>query len=41
MKEKLPALGFRPIGNTPAEFAAQIRTDIVKRFIRAAGIGAQ
>src|SRR5262249_20712066 len=37
------ALGFQPIGNTPEQFAAQIRTDIAKRakLIRAAGIGAQ
>ena len=43
MKEQLAALGFQPIGNTPEQFAAQIRTDIGKRakLIRAAGIGAQ
>jgi tripartite-type tricarboxylate transporter receptor subunit TctC len=43
MKEQLAALGFQPIGNTPEQFAAQIRTDIAKRakLIRAAGIKAQ
>jgi tripartite-type tricarboxylate transporter receptor subunit TctC len=43
MKKQLAALGFQPIGNTPEQFAAQIRTDIAKRakLIRAAGIGAQ
>src|SRR5215472_2356139 len=43
MKEQLATLGFQPIGNTPEQFAAQIRTDIAKRakLIRAAGIGAQ
>ena len=43
MKEQLAALGFQPIGNTPEEFAAQIRTDIAKRakIIAAAGIRAQ
>jgi tripartite-type tricarboxylate transporter receptor subunit TctC len=43
MKEQLAALGFQPVGNTPEEFAAQIRTDIVKRakLIRNAGIRAQ
>jgi tripartite-type tricarboxylate transporter receptor subunit TctC len=43
MKEQLAALGFQPIGNTPEEFAAQIRSDIAKRakLIRAAGIRAQ
>jgi tripartite-type tricarboxylate transporter receptor subunit TctC len=43
MKEQLAALGFQPVGNTPEEFAAQIRTDIVKRakLIRDAGIRAQ
>jgi tripartite-type tricarboxylate transporter receptor subunit TctC len=43
MKEQLAALGFQPVGNTPEEFAAQIRTDIVKRakVIQDAGIRAQ
>jgi len=43
MKELLAALGFQPVGNTPEEFAAQIRTDIAKRakLIHDAGIRAQ
>jgi tripartite-type tricarboxylate transporter receptor subunit TctC len=43
MKERLAALGFQPVGNTPEEFAAQIRTDIRKRakLIHDAGIRAQ
>jgi tripartite-type tricarboxylate transporter receptor subunit TctC len=43
MKERMAALGFAPVGNTPEEFAAQIRTEIAKRakIIRDAGIKAQ
>jgi tripartite-type tricarboxylate transporter receptor subunit TctC len=43
MQEQLAALGFQPVGNTPEEFAAQIRTDISKRakLIHDAGIRAQ
>jgi len=43
MKELLAALGFQPVGNTPEEFAEQIRTDIAKRakLIHDAGIRAQ
>jgi len=43
MREKLAALGFEPVGNTPEECAAQFRTEIAKwaKVIRAAGIKAQ
>jgi tripartite-type tricarboxylate transporter receptor subunit TctC len=43
MKEQLSELGFQPVGNTPEEFAAQIRADVVKRakLIHDAGIRAQ
>src|SRR5215470_7030993 len=43
MKEQLAALGFQPVGISPEEFAAQIRTDIAKRakLIHDAGIRAQ
>jgi tripartite-type tricarboxylate transporter receptor subunit TctC len=43
MKERMAALGFAPVGNTPEEFAAQIRTEIGKRakIIHDAGIKAQ
>jgi Uncharacterized protein conserved in bacteria len=30
MRERLAAVGTEPVGNTPEEFAAQIRSDIVK-----------
>jgi tripartite-type tricarboxylate transporter receptor subunit TctC len=42
-QEQLAALGFQPVGITPEEFAAQIRTDIAKRakLIHDAGIRAQ
>jgi tripartite-type tricarboxylate transporter receptor subunit TctC len=41
--DRLAALGFEPIGSTPAEFAQRIRSEIDKwaRVIRAAGISAQ
>jgi tripartite-type tricarboxylate transporter receptor subunit TctC len=40
MKERMAALGFAPVSNTPEEFAAQIRMEIAKRakIIRDAGI---
>ena len=43
MKERMAALGFAPVGNTPEEFAAQIRMELGKRakIIRDAGIKAQ
>jgi tripartite-type tricarboxylate transporter receptor subunit TctC len=43
VQERLAELGFQPVGNSPEEFAAQIRTDILKRakLIRDAGIRAQ
>lgn len=42
MKERLIELGYEPVGNTPDEFAAQIRTEIAAwaRIIRSAGIRA-
>jgi tripartite-type tricarboxylate transporter receptor subunit TctC len=30
MKERLDTLGFVPIANTPAEFAARIKTELAK-----------
>ena len=43
MKERLVALGYEPVGNTPDEYAAQIRTEIPKwaKVIRSAGIRPQ
>src|SRR5271166_107932 len=43
MTERMATLGFAPVGNTPEEFAAQIRIEIAKRakIIRDAGIKAQ
>jgi tripartite-type tricarboxylate transporter receptor subunit TctC len=43
MKDRMSALGFAPIGNTPEEFAAQIRIDLSKRakIVREAGIKAE
>jgi tripartite-type tricarboxylate transporter receptor subunit TctC len=43
MTEQLAALGFQAVGNTPEEFAAQIRTDILKRakLVHDAGIRPQ
>ena len=40
MRERLGAQGFEPVGNTPAEFAAYIKSEIAKwgRVIREAGI---
>ena len=43
MREHLATLGFEPVGNTPHEFASQIRIEIVKwaKVIRAAGVKGQ
>ena len=43
MRERLATLGFEPVGNTPHEFAAQIRIEIAKwaKVIRAAGVKGQ
>jgi tripartite-type tricarboxylate transporter receptor subunit TctC len=43
MRERLVELGYEPVGNSPDEFAAQIRNEIPKwaRIIRSAGIKAQ
>jgi tripartite-type tricarboxylate transporter receptor subunit TctC len=43
VKERLATLGFKPVGNTPEQFATQIRTETVKwaKLIRAAGIKAE
>ena len=43
MKERLADLGYEPVGNTPDEFAVQIRTEMAKwaKVIRSAGITAQ
>jgi len=40
IQARLATLGFQPIGNTPAEFTAQIKTEIAKweKVIRAANI---
>ena len=42
-KERLLAQGFEPVGSTPAEFAAYIKTEIAKwgKVIKAAGIKAE
>ena len=42
MKERLAALGFEPVGNTPEECAAQFRAELAKwsKVIRTAGIKA-
>src|SRR5205814_3590772 len=43
MKERLAALSFDTVANTPEEFAAQIKTELAKwaTVIRAAGIRAE
>lgn len=43
MKERLVSLGYEPVGSTPEEYAAQIRTELAKweKIIRSAGIRAQ
>jgi tripartite-type tricarboxylate transporter receptor subunit TctC len=40
MKERLAALGFDPIGSTPDQFAARIKSELAMwtKVIRAAGI---
>jgi tripartite-type tricarboxylate transporter receptor subunit TctC len=40
IKQKLAAIGFEPIGSTPAEFDARIRTEVPKwaKLIREANI---
>jgi tripartite-type tricarboxylate transporter receptor subunit TctC len=43
MKERLVQLGYQPVGTSPEEYGAQVRTEITKwaGVIRAAGIRAQ
>jgi tripartite-type tricarboxylate transporter receptor subunit TctC len=43
MRERLAAQGFEPVGSTPEEFAAYIKSEIVKwgKVIRTAGIKAE
>ena len=43
VKERISVLGFETVGNTPEEFADQIKSDAVKwgKVIRDAGIKAQ
>jgi tripartite-type tricarboxylate transporter receptor subunit TctC len=43
MHKRLVALGFEPVGNSPAEFAAYIKAEIAKwaKVIKAAGIKAE
>ena len=43
VKERLPTLGFEPIGSTPEEFEAQIKAEIEKwaRIVRDANVKAQ
>jgi tripartite-type tricarboxylate transporter receptor subunit TctC len=43
VKERLAALGFSPVGNTSAEFEAQLKTEMEKwtKVIRAANIKVQ
>jgi tripartite-type tricarboxylate transporter receptor subunit TctC len=43
INERLASLGYEPVGSTPDEFGARIRTDAAKwaKLIRAAGIRAQ
>jgi tripartite-type tricarboxylate transporter receptor subunit TctC len=40
VKERLLAIGYTPVANTPEEFAAQIKTDVARwaKVIRDAGI---
>ncbi len=40
VRERLAALGFSPVGGTPEEFAALIRSDVERgtRIVREAGI---
>jgi tripartite-type tricarboxylate transporter receptor subunit TctC len=43
LKERLVELGYEPVGTTPDEYAAQIKTEIATwaRIIRSAGIRTQ
>ena len=43
VKERLAALGFEAVANTPDEFAAQIKTELVKwaKVVREANIKAE
>ncbi|HYH42386.1 MAG TPA: tripartite tricarboxylate transporter substrate-binding protein, partial [Burkholderiales bacterium] len=43
VREKLGAIGFEPCSGTPAQFSAQVKTDIERwgKVIRAAGIKAE
>jgi len=43
LKERLLALGFEPVGNTPQEFAAQLAIEVEKwtKVIRAAKLKAE
>jgi tripartite-type tricarboxylate transporter receptor subunit TctC len=43
VKERLPTLGFEPIGSTPEEFDAQIKAEIDKwaKIVRDANVKAQ
>ena len=43
MKERLVTLGYEPVGNTPDEYAVEMRTEIAKwaKVIRSAGIKMQ
>ncbi len=40
MKQRLAAIGYTPVANTPEQFAAQIRADVARwaKVIRDAGI---
>ena len=43
VKEKLAVLGFEPVGNSPEEFAAQIKRELPKwaKVVREANIKAE
>jgi tripartite-type tricarboxylate transporter receptor subunit TctC len=43
MTQRLVALGYEPVRNTPDEYAARIRTEMAKwaKVIRSAGIRTQ
>jgi tripartite-type tricarboxylate transporter receptor subunit TctC len=43
VKDKLAALGFEPVGNSPDEFAAQIKRELPKwaKVVKAANIKAE
>ena len=40
VRERLAAIGYTPVGNTPEEFSAQIKRDVARwaKVIRDAGI---